>query len=325
MAQKITDKTKEAPDSELVKLSKEFLSCKIKTKQDTISLKYARRFEDVFEVTPVDMQSMSKVYIRVIDLEVSTKEELICYRGKRICGCQRKSLENVGMRCLHPAGFNTGHKGRGRCKRHDNAPTKAVTVLNGMAKEGLALEMQETFDLYPEMLSETALSSLNEEILIARFMLSKMIQAGGLAVASIPSQLDLIGKLKVQKSRIEVDKLLLDPAGLKLFVKSIFEIARETLSVEMYSLLAIAYKDKLKFPINEAGKQYLSEAKETQFTEIQQGTENVKTNNGKPDTRRSKEKQKSMDVGVQKKTKKRTTKKDSKKKSGRKTGGVSKG
>lgn len=215
-----------------------------------LSTQFAREIEKDLGITPVEIVSEEEIYLTYPD-----KKKEVTLRGRRICGAPTKNRQK---RCLAPAGMKTAHNGRGRCCFHDSNQNP-ITILNGMYMSGFALDLKETLSLYPELIGDDIeLNELREEIVIARHILSKHIENGQLSAAT--ELLEVIGKLKEKRSKIETEKLSLDPAALKLFVRSIFQLLYMALPPEYYAKATKALVEGMKIPLNRSLKEIASDS-----------------------------------------------------------------
>lgn len=212
--------------------------------------------------TPVEVVSKHEVYLLewnpLYDKNKGNDQywNQMFIRRYRICGYPRFK-DRPKLRCRLLAGFGTNHPGNGRCKFHDqehsDIPYYFTVVKN--AQRGLGLSVSEINELEPAMFDDKALSNLDEEILILRSILYKVMNSGRedpLAIESILDLIDKIVKAKQAKSKIETDKLLIDVRAIDDFVNKIIDVLKKNLGKAAYSEIMHEILGSIRLPSNSA-------------------------------------------------------------------------
>lgn len=196
--------------------------------------------------TPTEVVSVTEIYA-LREEDKNGRPALVRYR--RICGAPL-SAKRKEYRCLNVAGLGTNHLGYGRCHYCDlrAAQFNPARLLKNLGDQGLALKLKEVYELVPELMSEDDITKLDEEILIARGLLMEALNVN--AVDTALGILDLLGKLKLQRSKIETDKLVIDKGSIELFVSSILRVLKESLGPTEYSEVMLKIQKVLALPIN---------------------------------------------------------------------------
>jgi hypothetical protein len=221
------------------------------------ALAYAKRFEQVYRATPVEVVSPKETYIVFIVKKFpKAKNDIAVIRGPRICG-KTRSGNNDRIKCLQSPGFKTAHKGMGRCSKHDQgiARSAPLTILAAMEDEGLAMGLRDALVQCPSLLSDGAIGRLDEEIVVARYLLAQALQ--GHDKRAVAAWLDLLTRMKGTRAKIETERLLLSPKALNLFVEAIVQVAKDILPDTYYEEFIRALYSRVKVPINEKARELL--------------------------------------------------------------------
>lgn len=234
--------------------------------------KVVDRFEKYQGETPCEVVSEDEVYL-LIETEDAAKaiysaKSIFFKRGRRICG-QLRRTEGRLLRCRQIAGKGTNHLGYGKCKFHERfggkARLKSLRILTGYKARGFALSLKEFLSLSEiDLINDPKIGKIDEEILIAEHLLRTLLVNDWIKPKQIIEVLSLLKELKVARSRIETDALVMDRNSLKLFVDSFFDAIYRTVRPDVYSrivsvleneiLVPWVINDKIKAPSRDVGK-----------------------------------------------------------------------
>lgn len=217
------------------------------------------KFERVKGITPCEIVNEFEIYSlvecsaddlkagRVIAVLAGTPYK----RKQRICGRPRYVDERL-LRCKKPAGSRTNHLGFGKCAHHERygGGNSSLRILSGYKASGFALALKEFLELSPEdLLADPKLGKLDEEILVVEHLLRVCMSDDWITPGQILEIVKTLTALKVSKSKIEVDKLLLDQNSLSLFVESFFDVVKRVVGSEAYSRIATILETDILVPI----------------------------------------------------------------------------
>lgn len=219
-------------------------------------VRYAKNFERLLAMTPVFKRDMDHMWIAVIDPEKSTMNTPIFKLGKQICGApgvqrdvsKRNALKHM-YRCLRGAGEGT-EMDEGRCISHP-VSTKVQKHLGYLGKKGMALRLKEYMELNPDAFKNTQLGSLDREIRIMEFLLNEFMEED-FTPTVVMDIIERQEKLKTARMKLEVDKYMIDPKQIQLFIRGILQILRQTLPEDLYNEVIANIEAKVPVPTNKA-------------------------------------------------------------------------
>ena len=183
-------------------------------------------------------------------------------KDRRICG-RLRTKQGPKYRCLMPAGHGTNHVHYGPCRYHEGRKflggNRFSRMLAAMKVKGLALDFIELEYVKQELFaSDEGLVDINYEIQILEMVLMKATSSDVFDPGVILEVVNGLVKAKAAKSKIETEKLTLDVASVKLFVRTIFEILKSNLGRPQYSKVMQEVIDKLALPMNKPLQKLLS-------------------------------------------------------------------
>lgn len=217
---------------------------------------YVVATERTTAVTKVEIISVNEIYLL----------DEVGIRMRRICGAPLSGT-NMKLRCRHPAGRKTGHLGFGRCKLHqsrwDNiqGSGQSLEIFKTLQQDSRAITMLELYELHPRLFEGTNISSLDGEIGVLTTILYDAV-ANNLDRDTIIEIIESLTKTKMARSKIEVDKLLIDIKAIKLFIQQFLDLAKKNMSPEQYSVIVTAFRKDLKFPTNDSMRKLILENNE---------------------------------------------------------------